>query len=191
MAVSGMDVDVHVQGRPKPLDDRDGPTASVRHTVLAGTAPQESKHDAHEHPDHCSAERMIPREQIPNPMRKGEHPLAHGDKREDVIHQMRRALGHSPAAAAWTEGPSLTREGDQTIETAAGTLKTGEPPGEPPAAQKSLELLLDERGQAVALPSARGVGAKGMVVIAHDLIEHALSRRAGFVPRGWSDHVPP
>jgi hypothetical protein len=49
---------------------------------------------------------------------------------------------------------------------------------QPPAAEVLPERPFDEARQAFAVPQARGTGAEGLEVIAHDLIEHDVGGRS-------------
>lgn len=78
-------------------------------------------------------------------MRDREHPLAHGDVGwEDVLDEMCRALGHAPSAAARTEAPPLTGEGEQAFERAVAPANPGEAMGQHPSAEELPELVDDE-----------------------------------------------
>ena len=72
---------------------------------------------------------VVPRQPIAQAVRQTQNPLPHGHVWEDVVHQVRGALGHPSAAATRAKPPSLTREGHQPIQTAGGTAKPGEATG--------------------------------------------------------------
>ena len=107
-----------------------------------------------------------------------------------MVHQMGRALRHAPSTAARTHRSGLAGEGDEPIQPAPVTPKTGEPAGQPPTAQKPLELLLDEPRQALPAPRTDRRGPEGFEVIAHDLVQHALCGRSRFVALRRSGHIP-
>ena len=65
----GMDVDVHIERRPEPLDDRHGPAASVSDALFPRPSSEEAEHRADQDRHHRPAQRVIPGEQIPNPVR--------------------------------------------------------------------------------------------------------------------------
>jgi hypothetical protein len=97
-----------------------------------------------------------------------------------VIGQVGGSLGHPAAAATRTER-SLAGKRDQPVEAAVATAKPREPAGEPATLQKVPELLLDEAGQAFPVAQAGGLRAKGLEVIAHDLVERTLRGTSRFV----------
>jgi hypothetical protein len=68
-------------------------------------------------------------------------------------------------------------------------VKAGEAAGEPPAAEKVPELLLDEPGQACSVSQTGGLRAKRLEVIAHDLLQHALCGIPRLVAPGPSAHA--
>ena len=116
--------------------------------------------------------------------------MPHGHDRKHVIDEMRRALGHPPAAATRTDGPALTGKRHQVIEPALSTAKPREPAGEEAAAEKPPELLLDKPRQGVALIDASRLGPERLEVIADHLMEHALRGRLRRVVWGGAAHAP-
>jgi hypothetical protein len=100
------------------------------------------------------------------------------DDGEDVTRQVRGALGHAPAAAAWAHRAALARERHEAIQPAAGTVKPRKPARQAAAAQEPAKLLFDESRQLVSVVGAGRVGAKGLEVVPHDLIQHALGDRS-------------
>src|SRR6185369_15163449 len=80
-------------------------------------------------------------------MRDREHPLAHGDVGwEDVLDEMCRALGHAPSAAARTEAPPLTGEGEQAFERAVAPANPGEAMGSTPQRRNFRNSLTTNAG---------------------------------------------
>ena len=121
-----------------------GPAASTGHAGLAGPAPKKAEDGSHEDARHRATQRVIPRQHVPQAMRKAQHPLPYLHDRKHVIDEVRRALRHATPAAARTDGPSLTRERHQAIELAPAAMKPCEPTRKEPAAQEAPELLLYE-----------------------------------------------
>jgi hypothetical protein len=101
------------------------------------------------------------------------------------------ALGHPAAAATWTKRAALTRKRNQPVEAAVATAKPREPAGEAATLQKVSELLLDEAGQAVPIAETRGLRAKRLEVIVHDLVERTLPGTPRFVARRGRGHARP
>ena len=114
-----MDVHVHIERRPKTLNNRDGAATTVRDPLLdACTAPKPAEHAPHEDAGHGPGQPVIPREQIPDAVGHGQHPLANRDVRKDVIDQMRRAFRHPAAATRRTDRAAFARERDEAIQPA-------------------------------------------------------------------------
>jgi hypothetical protein len=77
-----------------------GPCGGYLGGALPARATAERSEDgAHEHSRDRAAEHVIPGEHVSEPVREPQHPLAHGDDGEHMIHQMRGALGDAPPAA--------------------------------------------------------------------------------------------
>jgi hypothetical protein len=90
------------------------------------------------------------------------------------------ALPAPPSRAFW--------DGDQAVEGAAVAVKPGEAASEPATLQKVAELLFDEAGQAFAVAQAGGLGAKGLRMFVHDLVEQTLRGVPPFVGRRGRTH---
>ena len=83
-------------------------------------------------------ETVVRRREILQPIREREHPLADRDGRQDVVHQVRRPLGHPPPAAARADAVTLAGKRYEALERAmrathpgktAGCAKAGIRPG--------------------------------------------------------------
>ncbi len=99
---------------------------------------------------------MIVGEAVAQPMGDRQHPVAHGHVgRDDVLHQVRRPLGHPPPAAARTEAAALARERHEPPKRAVATAYPGEPVRQDPAAQELPELGGNERRQATPVGALR------------------------------------
>ena len=153
---------------PEPLHDCDGAAAHITETALPGTGAQMAEHLAQQHPHDHLAQVVAPSEQVADPMRQREHPLPYRDIRDDVIHQMRRTLGHSASATARTEPSTLARERDQALGLTANAPEPREPSGEPPTGQECLKLLFDESRHAFAVAQVRRLGEERLQVSADD-----------------------
>ncbi len=77
------------------------------------------------------------------PLRHGDHPLPHGNRRDDVIDEMGGGLRHVPAIAGWAHPAPLARERDDKPLAAARTERTAEPEAEDAALEIAAEFLLD------------------------------------------------
>jgi hypothetical protein len=108
-----------------------------------------------------------------------EHPLPHRDIGwEDVLHQVRRALGHPSAAAVRTEAAALAAERHEPLERAVAAAHTGEAMSEDPTAKELPELVGDERRQANTVGTLAYYRREIVPVPTDDTVEHARRRRA-------------
>src|SRR5947207_15550281 len=109
---------VEFEPAPEALHDGDRAALAVRDAAApaAPTVPAENR--ANEHAQHGAAERVVEREAIAQTVRHGEHPLAHGDEGQHGLEEVRRLLGHAPAAAARADGACLTGERNEALEPA-------------------------------------------------------------------------
>ena len=163
---------VEFEPAPEALHDGDRAALAVRDAAApaAPTVPAENR--ANEHAEHGAAERVVEREAVAQPVRHGEHPLAHGDEGQGGLDEVRCLLGHAPATAARADGACLTGEWDEAFEPAGVTPHTGEAPVERAAAEEIAELALDEARHACALGGGGRLREETLEVRAHDLVEH-------------------
>jgi hypothetical protein len=153
-------MNVQVQRSTEALNNHYGAAATIVDAVTTRAAPEEPEYRADGRAADRAAQVVIPRQQVPQPMRQAENPLADWHVRKHMIDQMCRPLGHPPAAAPWAEPAALAREGDQSIQPAGGAPKAGEAGGETTAPQEVTKLLLDKLRKPVAIPQRRGLGAE-------------------------------
>src|SRR5207247_11201620 len=132
------------QPAPEALHDGDRAALAVRDTSAPAAPPVPAEHRADEYAQHGAAERVVEREAVAQPVRHGEHPLAHGDGGQDGLDEVRRLLGHAPAAAARADGACLTGQWAEAFEPAGVTPHTGEAPLKRAAAEETSELAHDE-----------------------------------------------
>ena len=85
-----MHVDVQIQGSAEALNDRHGPAASTGYAGLPHAAPKKPEHRPHENARDRTAQRVVPRQHVPQAMRQTQDPLPHGHDRKHVIDEMRR-----------------------------------------------------------------------------------------------------
>ena len=181
---------MHVEFQPAPeaLHDGDRAALAVRDAGAPAAPPVPAEHRADE--------RVVEREAIAQTVRHGEHPLAYGDEGQDGVDEVRRLLGHAPAAAARADGACLTGERDEALEPAGVAPHAGEAAGEDPAAEEVAELALDEARHACAVAGGGRLREKAVEVRAHDSVEHRPRRRPWLVdPRqhagARANAVPP
>jgi hypothetical protein len=163
-------MDVEIQAAPEALDDRHRTRSPGADAIAAGAVPLEAQQHAHGHGEHRPRQPVIPREQVPQPVRQAQHPLAHGHPRQHPVHQPSRALGHAPAAAARAEAPPLARKRHQPLERALRASQAREAVRQDPARQEVAELLLHEGRQRHAVRLPPGRLEEGVEV----LVDHAV-----------------
>ncbi|HZB77445.1 MAG TPA: hypothetical protein VE526_14530 [Solirubrobacteraceae bacterium] len=163
-------MDVEIQSAPEALDDRHRARSPGPDAIAARALPLEAQQHAHGHREHRPRQPVIPREQVPQPVRQAQHPLAHGHPRQHSVDQPGRALGHAPAAAARAEAPPLARERHQPLERAFRAPQAREAVRQDPAGQEVAELLLHEGRQRHAVRLPPGRLEEGVEV----LVEHAV-----------------
>lgn len=170
----GMQVHVQVQRRAEPLHDDHGATAPVGDPPPTGMAAVPAQNRPYEHRNHRTAKRMVPRQGIPHPRRQRQDPLPDRHIGKHVVHQVRRALGHTPAAATRTEAPALARERDEPLLAARRAPETREPRRQAATRQEVLKRALNEPWQALPFPMLRDVCAKRFVVLTHNMMQRTL-----------------
>ena len=131
--------------------------------------------------EHRAAEAVIPGEPIAKLEGKAQDPLSNRGPWKHMVDEMRCALGHPAASAAWAQAAAFTRERDQPIGTAVGTPKAGKPMREHAAADESLKLALHEQGGAALVLTTIELGEEGLKVLADDAMEHPMLRSATHV----------
>ena len=123
------------------LNHRHGATLHIGKAALAGARAQMPMHLPQQHAHHGLAQVVAPGQQIPEAVRQRQDPLSNRDIRDDVVHQVRGALGHAPAAAARTEPSALARERDQALGLAPDAPEPGEPASEETAREERRAAL--------------------------------------------------
>jgi len=153
-----------------------------------GTFALEAEQHAHVHAEHRARECVIPRQQIAQPVRHAQHPLAHGHLRKHLVDQARGALGHAPAATARAEAPTLARERHQPLEHAVGAAQAREPVDQHAARQEVAELLLHECGQRGAACVTPGGLEEGFEMLVDHAVQHGVLGVAWPVVAGAERH---
>jgi hypothetical protein len=72
-----MDMDIQIQGAAEPLNDGDGPAPAIRHAIAPRPRTQKPEDGTHEHANHRATPIVVPREQVPQPVRETQDPLSH------------------------------------------------------------------------------------------------------------------
>jgi hypothetical protein len=146
---------------------------------------------ANGHAAEGAAQVMIPRQQVPQPMRQAQHPLTDWHIGQDVIDQMRSPLRHAPPTTARAEPAALAREGDQSIEPARGAPKASEAAGQAAAPQEVAKLLLDKAREAFAVTQRRGLGTERLEMVSDDPVQDGGRGIARSVRGRWLRHASP
>ena len=187
--VEGQRVKVHVQveAAAETLHGGHGPGAAPGDALSLGLLAIELAQRPGMDREHRAAEPVIPRQEVPQPIGQGEHPLAHRDGRNHVVHQVGGTLGHPPAPAARTEPPALAGERDQALERALRAAHASKAVGQHSAGQELTKLPRDKLRQAGPV----GGGAQELVqVIPDDPIEYARFRVTRLVASLRTVHAP-
>lgn len=122
-----------------------------------------------------------------------EDPLAHRQRRKDVVDQVRGGLDHAPGGAGRTETSALAGEGDQKVMAAGRAAGTGKAVGEDAAGEIVTEFTFHRARYARAI----AVACQGKVafqVFLHQAVEDgvlgtASAVGAGARARGGHDRV--
>jgi len=143
--------------------------------------PQKADDRPHAEARDGTTEIMVPRQTIAQTVRKGQDPLANGDRRKDVVHEVCGALRHPPSATTRTARAGFARERHQAVEATVPAPEASEAAGQTAAPQEFEKLPFDEPGQPFPIPQARGLRAEGLEVLANDLVQDGRRRRPWLV----------
>jgi hypothetical protein len=102
-----MEVDVEIESATEALNDHHGAAPAVDDAITSCATPQEPEYCAHCDAGHGPTQLVIPRQQVPQPMRQTEDPLPDRHVGEDLIDEMRGPLGHPATAAPRTNPTAL------------------------------------------------------------------------------------
>ena len=134
---------VQIEGRAEALDLVDGAREATVDAVRQGLAGVETEDRAQEDPPHGAAQLGVEGEQVAQAPGERDHPLPLRDLGQDVVHQMRRALGHPAPPARRTEAATLAREGHQEVRAAGEAVEAAEAVGQDAAGEVAAQLALD------------------------------------------------
>ena len=111
-------------------------------------------------------------EHAPQSLGHGDHPLPHGHRRNDVIGEMRRRLGHVAAVAGRADAAALAGECHDESLAACCAPAAGEAEAEEPALEIAAELVLDvsRHGPLGGFPPAE----PALEVLGDDFVERRL-----------------
>lgn len=151
-----MVVEVGVQARPEPVEERDGAELGLgpgAWTAVAERPAERPEQDV----EHGPGGRRIPVQEVAETLRDRQHPLADRDGRDHVVGEVGSGRRHAPRVAGGTDAPALAGEGDQEVVAAAGTSGASEAVGQDPAPEVGTELGLHEIRDGVS----EGIGLLG------------------------------
>jgi len=109
-----------------------------------------------------------------------QHPLAHRHVRDDVVHQVRRRLRHTPGTARGAKPAPLAAERDELVVAAVGAVQAQEAVGQDAAFEEGVEFVFDELRQ-VGASSVFGLGEEGRCVLLHQSVQRGLFRAVAIV----------
>jgi len=115
---------------------------------------------------------------VARPLGQGQHPLAHWQRRQDMIDQVSGRFGHAPAGARGTDGAALAGEGDEEILSALPTTRPGEAIGRDATLEVGTQLALGRGRDALILPIVVTEGEEGLEMVLHRTVERCVGGTA-------------
>jgi hypothetical protein len=144
--------------------------------VAANAPPQLGEQRSQECAKNLARERAIVGAAVAKGVGQREYPLTDRHHREHAVHEVRRGVGHAPAATRRAEAAPLARERHESIVAALVAAQAQEAVREEAAAQEGAKLLLDEvRRGALARSCA---GEKGLELLADHAVQEVVLGRA-------------
>ncbi len=167
-----VEVEVGVQRRTESVQERDGAELGLgrgARTALAEEGPDRPQEDA----EHPSGERGIAGQEGPQPLRQREDPLAHRQRRQDLVAQMGGDLDRAARVAGGADAATLAGEGDQAFGATACAAGAGEPVGQDHAAEVGAEVVLDpSRDRIGERVGAARAGEEALQMMLDDGVKH-------------------
>ena len=106
-----------------------------------------------------------------------------------MVHQVRGAFRHAPAAATGTESTTLAREGHKAILATLIATESSKAACQAPTRQTVAELSLNEARQALTIAKRRRLYTERLEVFEHDLMKHLMRGTPRLVCRGRLGHA--
>ncbi len=166
-----MKVRVGIERGTRTLDLINATRAPVLDGIHLSLRGVKAKDGPHEDTTDSTAKGHVQREQVTEPPREGDHPLAHGDIGEDVVNEVRCGLGHAAATTGRTETSALAGEGSQKVTAAGEAMRATEAMGVNAASEVAAELALDVGRQAWGRWVRLDAGEEGLEVSVQSLVE--------------------
>ncbi len=137
---------------------------------------ERSPNGPQEDAQHSAGDRGVVVQEGSDALRHGEHPLAHGQRRQDVIDEMGGGLDHAASVTGGTHTAALATERDQKVVATTSAPCSCESMSENAAAQIGPEVALDPRGDATPhWVRLGGLCEEGLEV----LLDQRVERRQG------------
>jgi hypothetical protein len=166
-----VEVEVRVEGGAEAVQEGDGAELCVDRSTRAGAA-QRGADGAQQDAEHVTGEARVVGEEGADPLRQGEHPLAEGQRRQDLVGEVGGHLHHAAGVAGGAGAAALAGEGDQTLGGARVATDAGEAVSEDAATQVGTEVVLHPGRHALAVGVGRGgVGEEGLQVVLDEGVE--------------------
>ena len=164
-------VNVDLQPRTKPLNDRHRAGVAVGPPGAPRPPAVPAEHGAHEDRDDGPTERVVEGEAVAQPVRHGEDPLPDGHPGQDGLDEIRRLLGHAPAAATGAHRAAFAGQRHEALERTVVAPDPQKAMDEQPAPEEAAELAFDEARQADPVGARRRRGEEGLQVLPHDPVQ--------------------
>ncbi len=120
----------------------------------------------------------------PQPLRHCNHPLPHGDRRNDMVSKVCRRMGHPSTCTGGTDPAALARKRHQKAMATDCAVRPCKPKAEQPAAQKPTELFFNMMPDRPAALVA--LGKPALQVPCDDLIERRSLRPPTGITLLWN-----
>jgi len=176
-----MVMDVPVEGGTEAVNEAHRPEAGMRRgpgTVLSQMGLDHAQEDV----QHGTSRHGLALQEVTQALGHREHPLAHRQGREDVIHQMRRGLRHATGVARGAQPAPLTRERNEKILPTVRAAGAGETVGENAALKVTTKFAFDIGRHALHVPVVLTRECEiGLQVLLDDLVEGGLLGMAAAV----------
>jgi hypothetical protein len=96
------------------VQEGDGAQPGVGRSGWAGVA-ERGADGAEQDAQHVAGEARVMRQEGADPLRQGEHPLADGQRRQDVVGEVGGHLDHAAGIAGGADAAALAGEGDEAL----------------------------------------------------------------------------
>ena len=120
-----VEVDIEVEGATESLHDGHRAHPWLRQFRSPRTPAVQREDRAQRHVERAGDEQRVAGEEETRPTRQREHPLAHGQVREQAVHEVGRSPLHPAGGAGRTECAAFTGQGDQHLVVAGRAARAG------------------------------------------------------------------